>query len=108
MSLQQLTFYLNKFRTRLTPAHGLHLRRLLRFLNALRGLLEKWKVEATRGQDALKQEMMAANSLMAQLGSQVDGINLLEIEAYLKRSKIARKIHRYIDKAAEKAAGQGL
>jgi chromosome transmission fidelity protein 1 len=57
----------------------------------------------TSGQLAQKQEMMAASSLMSLLGAQVDGVNLLEIEGYLKRSKVARKISGYSDKAAEKA-----
>ena len=38
-----------------------------------------------------RQEIMHASSLMSHLGPQVDGVNLLEIEAYLKRSKIARE-----------------
>lgn len=38
-----------------------------------------------------KQEILVSSQLMEHLGSQVDGLNLLEINAYLKRSKIARK-----------------
>ncbi|KAF8579814.1 DNA repair helicase [Ramaria rubella] len=103
-SLQQLTFYLNRFRKRLASTHGLHLRRLLRFLNTLKVYIDKWKLTATSpGQTApAKQEIMAASNLMSLLGPQVDGVNLVEIEAYLKRSKIARKISGYSDKAYEK------
>lgn len=46
---------------------------------------EKMKMKET----GPKQEIMPASSLMTRLGPQVDGVNLLEIEAYLKRSKIA-------------------
>ncbi|KIJ54966.1 hypothetical protein M422DRAFT_241049 [Sphaerobolus stellatus SS14] len=98
-SITQLSTYLSRFRKRLSPIHGLHLRRLLRFLAALKTYMEKWK------DSGAKQEIMAASKLMECLGSGVDGVNLLEIEAYLKKSKIARKISGYSDMVAEKAAG---
>ena len=47
--------------------------------------MERWK----EGGDT--QRIMASSQLMESLGSQVDGVNLLEIEAYLKKSKIARE-----------------
>ena len=37
---------------------------------------------------------------MERLGRKVDGINLLEVENYLRASKIARKVSGYADKAA--------
>ncbi|KAF8488344.1 helicase C-terminal domain-containing protein [Gautieria morchelliformis] len=160
-ALTQLRIYLARFRTRLAPRHGLHLRRLVRFLGAMEGFVEGWAKEGEGGggsasasvtavsgggggnggstsaaspvgpgaksgrgrgtetatamqkgkeKDAKmgpRQEIMPANSLMARLGAQVDGVNLLEIEAYLRRSKIARKISGYSDKLAQKAAEKG-
>lgn len=87
-SITQLTTYLERFKKRLTAIHALHLRRLLRFLVALRSFLEKWKAALTV---PAKDEVFTPNQLMNGLGSHVEGINLLEIKTYLKQSKIARK-----------------
>jgi chromosome transmission fidelity protein 1 len=48
--------------------------------------------------------MMTPSDLVAALGKKVQSINLLEIEAYLRSSKVARKISGYNDKLAEKEA----
>ena len=48
--------------------------------------------------------MMTPGDLVAALGKKVQSINLLEIEAYLRSSKVARKISGYNDKLAEKEA----
>ena len=50
--------------------------------------MEGWKVDSAKGPGP-RQEIMPASHLMSRLGPQVDGVNLLEIEAYLRRSKIA-------------------
>ena len=46
--------------------------------------------------------MYTVSELVSSLGSKVEGVNLVEIEAYLRSSKIARKISGYSDKEAEK------
>jgi len=51
-------------------------------------------------------EVMTPGELLQRLGRKTEGVNLLEIEAYLRSSKIARKISGYSVKALEKAAGQ--
>jgi chromosome transmission fidelity protein 1 len=48
--------------------------------------------------------MMTPGDLVAALGKKVQSVNLLEIEAYLRSSKVARKINGYNDKLAEKEA----
>lgn len=48
--------------------------------------------------------MMTPGDLVAALGKKVQGINLLEIEAYIRSSKIARKISGYSEKLAVKEA----
>ena len=48
--------------------------------------------------------MYTVSELVSSLGSKVEGVNLVEIEAYLRSSKIARKISGYSDKEAEKAS----
>jgi chromosome transmission fidelity protein 1 len=46
--------------------------------------------------------MYTVSELVSSLGSKVAGVNLVEIEAYLRSSKIARKISGYNEKEAEK------
>src|SRR5258708_7456009 len=46
--------------------------------------------------------MYTVSELVSSLGSKVEGVNLVEIGAYLRSSKIARKISGYSDKEAEK------
>ncbi|EMD33187.1 hypothetical protein CERSUDRAFT_108361 [Gelatoporia subvermispora B] len=110
----QLSIYLNRFRTRLATAHSLHLMRLVGLLNALHTYAEEWREAHQKqprgggGKDVQAEtvEVMAPGELLARLGRKADGVNLLEIEAYLRRSKIARKISGYSVKAMERAAGQ--
>ncbi|EAU85951.2 CHL1 helicase [Coprinopsis cinerea okayama7 len=75
ISLQQVAEYVRRFKTRLSPANMLQLKRLVIFLEALK---------------------------------KAAGINLLEVEAYLKKSKIARKISGYVDKQAEKDSASSV
>ncbi|EJU03231.1 hypothetical protein DACRYDRAFT_106396 [Dacryopinax primogenitus] len=51
--------------------------------------------------------MLSIAGVAESLGQKVDGINLLEIEQYLKESKIARKISGYNDKLAEDQVKNG-
>jgi len=46
--------------------------------------------------------MYTVSEFVSSLGSKVEGVNLVEIEAYLRSSKIARKISGYSEKEAEK------
>ncbi|PSR71706.1 hypothetical protein PHLCEN_2v12410 [Hermanssonia centrifuga] len=123
-SLSQLSIYLSKFRNRLSTEHALHLRRLVGLLEALVKYVEDWKAEHASDQgkvsggqqgngavkggpsQAHKTEVMTSGELLRRLGRKVEGINLLEVETYLRQSKIARKISGYCSKAMEKAAGQ--
>jgi len=51
---------------------------------------------------APSESMYTVSDLVSSLGSKVEGVNLVEIDAYLRSSKIARKISGYSDKEAEK------
>ena len=117
-ALNQLSIYLAKFRGRLTTEHSLHLRRLVALLEALSKFAEEWKAThaankngaaAGLGKSAAQPaaDVLTSGELMARLGRKVEGVNLLEIEKYLRGSKIARKISGYCVQAMEKAAGQG-
>ncbi|OCH93459.1 DNA repair helicase [Obba rivulosa] len=112
----QLSIYLNRFRTRLATTHSLHLIRLVGLLDALHKYAEEWRearLKQTRNNGGGKDgagteniEIMAPGELLSRLGRKTEGVNLLEVEAYLRRSKIARKISGYSVKAMERAAGK--
>lgn len=100
-SLNQLSIYLNKFRNRLSAEHSLHLKRLVSLLDALSRYADEWKASrsASASIDGEKSgqgsgtssniEVITSGELMARLGRKVEGINLLEIESYLKKSKVS-------------------
>jgi chromosome transmission fidelity protein 1 len=60
----------------------LHLKRLVVFLDALKKYSEEWKKAKANGT-----EVINVAQLIERMGKKVAGINLLEIESYLKRSK---------------------
>lgn len=64
----------------------LHLKRLVTFLDSLKKYLEQWK--GTRVDAKEKSEVITVAQLIERLGRRIAGINLLEIESYLKRSKV--------------------
>ncbi|EJT96518.1 hypothetical protein DACRYDRAFT_25669, partial [Dacryopinax primogenitus] len=101
--LGQLAIYVTKFRKRLASKHLIHLKRLVAFLSALENFCLDWQsADATKNE-----EMLSIAGVAESLGQKVDGINLLEIEQYLKESKIARKISGYNDKLAEDQVKNG-
>ena len=64
----------------------LHLKRLVVFLDALKIYLGEWK--KARAHETLNAEVINIAQLIERMGKKVAGINLLEIESYLKRSKV--------------------
>ncbi|KAJ7134385.1 helicase C-terminal domain-containing protein [Mycena epipterygia] len=100
-SFQQVCIYVAKFKNKLSPGNMLHLKRLVMFLDALKKYALEWKEQNNKA-DKPKVEVMTVADLLERLGRKVSGVNLLEIEGYLKSSKIARKISGYSDKEAEK------
>ncbi|GLB38502.1 putative DEXDc2 [Lyophyllum shimeji] len=107
-SFMQVCTYVSKFKNRLGPANLLHLKRLVVFLDALKKYVLEWKesrsAKTAQGKPAQteKVEVLTATELLDRLGRKASGINLLEIERYLRTSKVARKIAGYSDKEAEK------
>ncbi|EUC60281.1 ATP-dependent DNA helicase CHL1, partial [Rhizoctonia solani AG-3 Rhs1AP] len=66
---------------------------------------ENKKPDASSGNKKLPQEeMFGVAEFIRMLGAHAENINPLEIEKYLRESKIARKISGYSDKLADKAA----
>jgi chromosome transmission fidelity protein 1 len=88
-SLKQVSVYYQKFRNRLSAMHALHLKRLLNFLDAFQKVAMDWMAQKSsaisKRQDT---EVMTVPDFIHRLGRKVEGINLLEIESYLKRSKV--------------------
>lgn len=85
-SFQQVCIYVSRFKTRLSPVNMLHLKRLVVFLDALKKYVEEWR--DGRAKEKEKTEVMSVSQLTERMGRRVAGINLLEIESYLKRSKV--------------------
>ncbi|KDQ62233.1 hypothetical protein JAAARDRAFT_122516 [Jaapia argillacea MUCL 33604] len=94
--LEQLTVYFSKFRARLSHSHFLHVKRLISLLESLKLFLTEWRQNLNGGGE--RATMMLASDLIHTLGRKVEGINLVEIESYLRTSKIARKISSYFEK----------
>ena len=63
----------------------LHLKRLVVFLDTLIKYLGEWKKARANG--TINAEVISVAQLIDRMGKKVAGINLLEIESYLKRSK---------------------
>uniref|UniRef100_D8PZM3 ATP-dependent DNA helicase CHL1 n=1 Tax=Schizophyllum commune (strain H4-8 / FGSC 9210) TaxID=578458 RepID=D8PZM3_SCHCM len=109
LSLAQVTTYLAKFKTRLKHVHVLSLRRLTVFLESLVACVEGWggvDRAPTHPATSPKTEIMTPNDFVSRLGKKVEGINLLEVERYLKASRIARKISGYCLELEEAAKGE--
>jgi len=70
----------------------LHLKRLVIFLDALKKYVVEWKDAKAKEREKEKMEVMTVGQLIARLGKKVSGINLLEIESYLKKSKVGMKL----------------
>ncbi|KAJ3711787.1 helicase C-terminal domain-containing protein [Lentinula raphanica] len=121
-ALHQVTTYVAKFRNRLNPANMIQLKRLLAFLESLAKFVGEWRdqrVEPRTSQPAqtshmksdknqkpaqlATQEVLTPTELIERMGRKVAGLNMLEIEKYLKKSKIARKISGYAEKLTEEA-----
>lgn len=88
-SLTQVSIYLSKFKTRLTADHALHIKRLAIFLDALKKYATEW-LALRKSEKSLKErtEIMNVGELMQRLGRKAEGINMLEVEAYLRSSKV--------------------
>lgn len=88
LSFQQVCSYVSHFKTRLSPTNLLHLKRLVIFLDSLKAYAAKWKDGGKNTKDA-QSEVMTVGELISRLGKKVAGINLMEVEAYLKKSKVS-------------------
>ncbi|KAH7103380.1 DNA repair helicase [Auriculariales sp. MPI-PUGE-AT-0066] len=104
-SLEQLRAYHDRFKGRLAGRHLVQLRRLTNVVAAV----EKFCIE--QGKAMIKpnageqSKMWAVQDVEAALGRAAEGINLLEVNAYLRSSKLARKAASYVEKQKRKQEG---
>ena len=89
----QLSIYLSRFRHRLSTIHSIHLRRLTNFLDELARFAEEWrdeqlKAKAERRVPTSEVVVLTSGELTQRLGRKAEGVNLLEIEKYLRESKV--------------------
>ncbi|KAK8869549.1 hypothetical protein IAR55_000116 [Kwoniella newhampshirensis] len=108
-AISQLQQYLRRFRSRLKPVHALWIRQVLTVLQGLVRVCEVFvqdRKTALNGQVKTKSEMLNANELMERVGGGSDQVNPMELVAYLKESKLARKISGFSEHVAEQAAAK--
>lgn len=86
-SLYQVGTYVAKFRTKLSSTNLLHLKRLVMVLEALKKYVLEWKEDHVKT-GKTRVEVMTVVELLNHLGRNVSNVNLLEIEGYLKLSKV--------------------
>jgi chromosome transmission fidelity protein 1 len=103
-ALLQLETYLARFRTRLKPVHALWVGQAVTLLRGLVRIATAWAEESSTRQ---KEEMLDVNELMRRVGGSGDQINLVALVAYLKESKLARKVSGYAERQAERARAKG-
>ncbi|KAH9989681.1 helicase C-terminal domain-containing protein [Russula compacta] len=100
LCLEQLTAYISRFKNRLASKHVLHLKRLYRLLHMVKDLLSNW-------QQRDLPEVMTVDGLLSELGGKLEEINFLEVQNYLRRSKLARKMTTYTQKVKAKIDEKG-
>jgi chromosome transmission fidelity protein 1 len=108
-ALSQLDQYLARFRNRLKPNHALWIRQTVAVLRGLAKVCEKFlkEVKSLNWKGKGKAEMMDGNTLMSRIGGGSDQVNLMEMVAYLKESKLARKVSGFAENQAETAMKNG-
>lgn len=82
LCIEQLGNYLKKFRNRLASRHRLHLDRLHKLMDGIRTIMLKWK-------QLELPEVATVQEVIARFDRNLDGVNVLEIETYLKSSKVS-------------------
>ncbi|KAI0050362.1 DNA repair helicase [Auriscalpium vulgare] len=93
--IDQLSAYAARFKTRLSATHKVHLTRLVKLLSSLHSAMLEWD---GRGLGSV----LRVDEMLAGVGGGVEGVNVLEIREYLRKSKLAKKIMNYSKSAADK------
>lgn len=111
--MSQLQQYHQRFKTRLKSIHFLWIQQVLSLLRGLIHVCDKFiqDAKAQRKESGPvgkpKAEVLDVNTLMRRIGGGSDQVNPIELVAYLKESKLARKISGFFEHGAEQAALKG-
>jgi chromosome transmission fidelity protein 1 len=94
-SIVQVDAYISRFRPRLSHKHLLYLERLRVTLEALFKYISEWKDrhQRERGHKSESSDVVTVGELVLKMGRGTEGINLLEINQYLKTSKVSIYFH---------------
>lgn len=103
----QLQQYLARFKNRLKATHALWIRQTLSVLQGLVRVCEGSLEAAAKDKGRFKPEMMDTNTLMNRVGGGTDQVNLVELVAYLRESKLARKVSGFTERTAEESQKKG-
>lgn len=109
-ALSQLRQYLQRFKSRLKSKHFLWIQQVLSLLQGLIRVCDKFIQDSksqAKGDKPVgmpKTEVIDANTLMRRIGGGSDQVNPVELVAYLKESKLARKISGFSEHVVEQAS----
>ncbi|KIR32908.1 chromosome transmission fidelity protein 1 [Cryptococcus deuterogattii MMRL2647] len=109
-AVSQLQQYLQRFKSRLKSKHSLWIQQVLSLLQGLIRVCDKFiqgaksQVKGDKPVGMPKTEVIDANTLMGRIGGGSDQVNPIELVAYLKASKLARKISGFSEHVAEQAS----
>jgi chromosome transmission fidelity protein 1 len=88
---KQLINYLQRYQTRLNAKNATYIRELLVVLKALVSFAQRWAARYKQSQDHTSAcDMYTANTFLHELN--IDNINMLELQQFLKDSHLARKV----------------
>lgn len=96
-----------RFKNRLKATHALWIRQTLSVLQGLVRVCEGSLEAAAKDKGTFKPEMMDTITLMNRVGGGTDQVNLVEMVAYLKESKLARKVSGFTERTAEELQKKG-
>ena len=111
--MSQLQQYLQRFKSRLKLIHSFWIQQILSLLQGLIRVCDKFFQDAksqtkeSKPVGKPKVEVLDVNNLMGRIGGGSDQVNPIELVAYLKESKLARKINGFFEHVAEQAALKG-
>lgn len=102
LAREQLMTYLQKFRNKLAGKNRVYVTQTVRLLDSIKGFLE----EERSHNDKAAGGVVQSGDLLA--GKGVDQINVYKLLDYLSTSKLARKVHGYVNHQREEAKQASL
>lgn len=101
---KQIDTYLEKFALRLKGSNEQNLRKVRKVLSSMSTFFAD-RASTSKGNNGV---VMTAAELVSRLTGNLDQINLVTLEKWLKETQIARKVSGYADKHNRKAADQAI